>query len=125
MYKKEDYADFTIFQLLQNIWEYTYSLKNNQRAKYWFWIRQYKTWCEEHLENKWKPCLLVLEIIDEINVLYCPGACGDTEKYAELLVKVKDAMKRIQLRFCRWSRCRFRRFLSFGCSVLEFENIIF
>ena len=42
MYKKEDFSEITSFELVQNIWDYTYSLKNNNRAKYWFWIPKYK-----------------------------------------------------------------------------------
>ena len=31
---KEDFAELTVPELLQNLWEYTDSLKNNERAKY-------------------------------------------------------------------------------------------
>ena len=114
MFKKEDFTEFTIFELLQNIWDYTCSLKNNNRAKYWFWIPKYKALCKEYLEKKRKPCLpdlnFVLERIDELNILHCPEDCGgDIEKYTEFLVKFKDTLKRIQLCFCRQCRRRSRR----------------
>ena len=49
---KEDFEDLTIFQLLQNVWCYVDSVKNIERAKYWFWLPNYKKWCEEYLEEK-------------------------------------------------------------------------
>lgn len=51
MLKKEDFADFTIFELLQNMWDYTDSLKNDEKANYWFWLPSYKIWREEYLKK--------------------------------------------------------------------------
>ena len=97
MFRKEDFAEFTISELLQKVWEITDSLKNNQRVRYWFWFTC-KIWCEEYLREKWKPsCLLnlkfILKRIDEQNLLYCPGAYIDSEKYIEFLVRVRDIRK--------------------------------
>ena len=94
MFRKEDFAEFTISELLQKVWEITDSLKNNQRVRHWFWFTC-KIWCEEYLREKWKPsCLLnlkfILKRIDEQNLLYCPGAYIDSEKYIEFLVRVRD-----------------------------------
>ena len=36
MFQKSDFAEYTIPQSLQKIWEITDALKNNDRAKYFF-----------------------------------------------------------------------------------------
>ena len=97
---KDDFEDLTILQLLQNIWCYVDSIKNIERAKYWFWLPNYKKWCEEYLEEKQAPCLLKLKLalkkINNLHPLYYPGAPDDEEKYMEFLVKVKDIKMKIQ-----------------------------
>ena len=97
---KDDFEDLTILQLLQNIWCYVDSIKNIERAKYWFWLPNYKKWCEEYLKEKWAPCLLklkfVLKKINNLHPLYYPRAPGEEEKYMEFLVKVKDIKRIIQ-----------------------------
>ena len=97
---KEDFKDLTIFQLLQNVWCYVDSVKRIEREKYWFWLPNYKKWCEEDLEEKWALCLpklkLVLKKINSLHLLYYPGAPDDEEKYMEFLVKVKDIKRKIQ-----------------------------
>ena len=102
---KEDFAELTVPELLQHLWEYTDSLKNNERAKYWFWVLKYKLYCEEHLRGKWRPYLqklnFVLKKINELNILYCLGTFNDSEKYMEFLTKVKDERKRIRSRVGR------------------------
>ena len=58
MRTKEDFLDLTIFELLQNYWNYFEELENNEQAIYWFWILRYKNWCKELLIKKWLSCLL-------------------------------------------------------------------
>ena len=58
MRTKADFLDLTIFELLQNYWNYFEELENNEQAIYWFWIPRYKNWCKELLMKKWLPCLL-------------------------------------------------------------------
>ena len=110
MFRKEDFAEFTISGSIQKIWGITDSLKHNQRARHCFWLPSCKTWCEKYLKEKWKPsCLLnvklVLKRIDQQDLSYCPGAYVDSEKYMEFLVRVKEITKkirsRIRLQICR------------------------
>ena len=76
----------------------------------------------------------MLERIDKLNILYCPEGCGgDTEKYAEFPVKVKDTLKRIQLLFrrqsCRRSRQQthrsIKRFMGLKTQFVKHESSTF
>ena len=99
-FKKEDFTELTIFQLLQNVWCYTDSIKNIERAKYWFWLPNYKNWCEEYFEEKWTPCLrrlkFVFKKINGLHPLYHPGGFDDKERHMEFFVRVKDIKRKIQ-----------------------------
>ena len=88
----------TITELLQNVWDYIDSIKNIERAKYWFWLPRYKTWCEELLKEKWSPSLpkleSVLKKVNDRNPLFCPGAPADAENFMEFLVRLKDTKRK-------------------------------
>ena len=45
VFTKEVFTHLTIAELLQNAWDYVDSMKNIERAKYWFWLPRYKIWC--------------------------------------------------------------------------------
>ena len=49
MLTKEHFAELTIVELLQNIWDYADAVKTSEHAKYWFWLSSYRRWCEECL----------------------------------------------------------------------------
>lgn len=103
MFQKKDFAEFTIPELIQKVWEITDALKNNHNSRYFFWLPPCKGWCLEYLKQKWKPsCLPSLKIvfkrIEEQNVIYSPGAYVDHEKYMEVLVRVKEIRKRNQVK---------------------------
>ena len=52
MFQKQDFAKFTIPELIQKIWEITDALKNNYRARYLFGLPSCKVWYEEYLKEK-------------------------------------------------------------------------
>ena len=49
MFRNKDFAEFTILELIQKLWEITDSLKNKHCARYFFWLATWKIWCEEYL----------------------------------------------------------------------------
>ena len=102
---KEDFTHLTIVELLQNIWGYVDSIKNIERAKYWFWLPRYKNWCKELLKEKWSPSLpkfeFVLKNVNDLNLLFCPGAPADTEKFIEFLVRPKVIKRKTNRNFGR------------------------
>ena len=60
---KEDFTHLTIVELLENVWDYLDSIKNIERAKYWFWLPRYKSWCGELFKKKWSLSLSKLEFV--------------------------------------------------------------
>ena len=79
VFQKQDFAEFTISELIKKIWEIMDALKNNYRTRYLFWLPSCKGWCEEYLKEKWKPSCMpnlkfILERTDEQNLMYWPGA---------------------------------------------------
>ena len=64
MFQKSDFAEYTIPQLLQKIWEITDALKINDRVKYFFWLPPCKTWRIDFLREKWiSSCLPNLRFV--------------------------------------------------------------
>ena len=85
---KEDFTHLTIVKLLQNAWNYVDSMKNIERAKCWFWLPRYKSWCEELLKEKWSPSLqkseFVLKNVNNMN--RCSAKRKGKGKEIEILV---------------------------------------
>ena len=102
MLTQDDFAELTVLELLQHLWEYTNSFKNIEGAKYWLWLAMYKLYFEGHLREELRPCFpklnFVLKRINELNIFYYPGTVIDSEKYMEFLTRVKDERKSIHSR---------------------------
>ena len=49
---KKEFPDLTVFELLQNIWEYTDDFENNPICKNKQWLKDYLRWNIEHLYDK-------------------------------------------------------------------------
>ena len=63
LHTREDILNSTVFELLKDCWLLCKNFKENENAKYYFWLPNYKRL--ESLERKWLPCLPELKFCTE------------------------------------------------------------
>ena len=84
MFQKKYFEDFPIAQLLQKVWDNTYALEHNGKAKYFVWLPLCKQRCMEFLREKWIPSYLhslkfVVKRVEKQHSLYYPENYVDHE----------------------------------------------
>ena len=97
VFKKEDFYELGIFELIQNVWCYSNTIAERGEQA-WPFTYDYRRYCEEILQEKWPkgdelpPRDFVIEKLKKQEDEFYPGPIADSKKYLDFLHKVKKAM---------------------------------